>query len=182
MQKASENAINLCILTAGTLLLAHLCACAWIHLGKMSEDSWINVQKATGDEVWATYGMSHIYILSLYWICTVLTTVGYGDFSGTTYEELGFSMFLEFGGLLLFATLTGLIGQYVEPFETYEDSLTKYVEDCNLWSMKLSDAGKSPLSPELYQKISIYTEDAFKHDFNLIIEQADFYLNLAPRD
>ena len=77
--------------------------------------------------------VSSLYILSLYWICTVLTTVGYGDFSGTTYEELAFSMFLEFGGLLLFATLTGLIGQYVKPFETYEDSLLKHVEDVSLW-------------------------------------------------
>ena len=120
--------------------------------------------------MWDEYGISHIYILSLYWICTVLTTVGYGDFSGTTYEELGYSMFLEFGGLLLFATLTGKIGEYVAPFDTYDSILAKFVEGSNLWCMKLADAGRQPLDCNLYKSISTCTEEAFKHDFNLIIE------------
>ena len=38
----AENAYGLCVLVTGTLLLAHLFACCWIYLGRLSEDSWIN--------------------------------------------------------------------------------------------------------------------------------------------
>ena len=128
--------------------------------------------------------MTEIYILSLYWICEVLTTVGYGDFSGSTGEELFFSMFLEFGGLLLFSILTGLLVQYLAPGESYEQMLSQFVEDGDLWVLRLEaaantdGAGRSShcqIDSKLYRKISISAEEAFKHDFNLIVESAGFY-------
>jgi hypothetical protein len=46
---------------------------------------------------------STVYIFALYWIFEVITTVGYGDYSGSTTQELIFSMFLEFAGLTFFS-------------------------------------------------------------------------------
>ena len=114
MKYKIHKVYSLCVLVTSVLLIAHWFACAWIYLGMLSEDSWINAQKTAastpdGQIVSETYGMSETYILSLYWICTVLTTVGYGDFSGSTDEELLFSIFLESGGLFLFSILTGLL-------------------------------------------------------------------------
>ena len=65
------------------------------------------------DGVWGSYGPTEIYIFSLYWIFTVVTTVGYGDFSGQNNKEMLYSIFLEFGGLLLFSTLTGILVELV---------------------------------------------------------------------
>jgi hypothetical protein len=36
-----------------------------------------------------------IYITALYWVITTLTTVGYGDIKGLTYQEYLFTMAVE---------------------------------------------------------------------------------------
>ncbi len=41
----------------------------------------------------------------------MLTTVGYGDYTGKNSEEYIFSIFIEFGGLSFFAMLTVMIKQ-----------------------------------------------------------------------
>ena len=46
-----------------------------------------------------------LYVFSIYWVCTVITTVGYGDYSGGTTLEYEYTMCLEFFGLLVFATM-----------------------------------------------------------------------------
>ena len=114
MKYEVENAYKLVILFTATLLSAHLLALFWIELGLKYEDGWIKkLQEENYDGVWASYGPQEMYIFSMYWICTVLTTVGYGDFSGQNEREYLFSIFLEFGGLLLFSLLTGLLIQLI---------------------------------------------------------------------
>ena len=52
--------------------------------------------------------------------------------------------------------------------------------------MKLEIANDNSLEkhmpPHLYSKIITYTEAAFRHDHNLIVESADFYRQLKPKD
>ena len=43
--------------------------------------------------------------MSVYWVCTVITTVGYGDYSGSTSTEYVAMMGLEFFGMVVFAVL-----------------------------------------------------------------------------
>ena len=43
--------------------------------------------------------------MSVYWVCTVISTVGYGDYSSSTYTEYWAMMFLEFFGMVVFAVL-----------------------------------------------------------------------------
>ena len=50
-----------------------------------------------------------IYPNAFYFILTTITTVGYGDITGTTSAEFIFSMFVEFIGLTFFSLLTGTI-------------------------------------------------------------------------
>lgn len=50
-----------------------------------------------------------IYANAFYFILTTITTVGYGDITGTTTTEYMFSMGVEFIGLTFFSFLTGTI-------------------------------------------------------------------------
>ena len=49
------------------------------------------------------YTRYRLYIFSVYWVCTVVTTVGYGDYSGGTTLELIFTIILELFGVIVFA-------------------------------------------------------------------------------
>ena len=115
-----------------------------------------------------------------------MTTVGYGDFSGDSEREMIFSIALEFGGLLLFSVLTGLLVQLVSVGGGYAAELADYLEKVNIWVMRLekaNDADRNTFMPaELYRAITDYTEAAFRHDHNLIVEQAEFYQDLRPQD
>ena len=145
-------------------------------LGTHYEDSWINSLKAeNASGVWYMYGPYELYVVSLYWIVTVLTTVGYGDFSGGTSEEFLFSIFLEFGGLLLFSLMTTLFMEYAKPESNFEKRLTDYLMKMHIWVLKLEYAANDFMPPSLFHSISIDVEIAFRHDHNLLVESANFY-------
>ena len=82
IQKEIDNAYSLAILFTGVMLFAHFSACFLIFLG-LQEDGFMTAMiENDTDGVWTSYGPSEIYIFSIYWILTVVTTVGYGDFTG----------------------------------------------------------------------------------------------------
>ena len=92
-------------------------AVIWIKIGldKSQEGSWVNsyveeMQEKTGDPTVNEYTyMWTIYVNAFYFILTTITTVGYGDISGSTTNEYLFSMCVEFIGLTFFSFLTGTI-------------------------------------------------------------------------
>ena len=45
--------------------------------------------------------------MAFYWVLEVVTTIGYGDYFGSTSNELIFSIALEFLGLVVVAFLMG---------------------------------------------------------------------------
>jgi voltage-gated potassium channel len=68
------------------------------------------MKESTGDPNVDAYAyLKPIYISAFYFILTTITTVGYGDISGSTTNEILFSMFVEFVGLTFFSFLTGTI-------------------------------------------------------------------------
>ena len=73
----------------------------------------------------------------MYWVFTVLTTVGYGDYAGTNSIEFTYSIFLEFCGLSFFALLTGLITPLVTPEKDFNGLLMDKNDTLDLWIKKL---------------------------------------------
>ena len=83
------------------------------------------------------YEPHQIYIFSIYWVFTVLTTVGYGDYTGQNSEEYLFTIFLEFCGLTLFALLTGLITPLVTPEIDFQGMLMIKTDKLDVWIKKM---------------------------------------------
>lgn len=59
-----------------------------------------------------------MYIKSVYWVITTLTTVGYGDYKGYTPSEYIVQMGVEFLGIGIFSYLMGSINNLVGSDET----------------------------------------------------------------
>ena len=117
------------------MILGHWFACFWIYLGaydlelastmtpeEIEENqnnlSWMVVNGFT-DYKKNDYS---IYVFAYYWVFEVITTVGYGDYTGKTMSEYGFSIVLEFVGLSFFSLLMGFM-TYVFGSRTSFDSL-----------------------------------------------------------
>ncbi len=89
------------------MILLNYLGCAWIYVGS---DRFTETEK---DHVpWTIanadfHGMSQIdkIIFANYWVCTVITTVGYGDYTGSTSIEYCYTMAIEFLGFVIFSVL-----------------------------------------------------------------------------
>ena len=67
----------------------------------------------------------------------MLTTVGYGDFTGGEIPEFAYTMVLQFLGLTFFATLTGLLTSLVTTGGDYDEMVSDKREETDIWVMKL---------------------------------------------
>ena len=71
-------------------LEAHCFACCFFYLGKTEEGAvrnWLEVAGSAKPDG-APHTMWKQYLFSLYWSCTTLTSIGYGDVTPQTYPEI----------------------------------------------------------------------------------------------
>lgn len=87
------------------LMLLHYLAIVWLWIGSDSfltyEAGYLPWNFAISD--FEGYSGYKLYVFSVYWVCTVVTTVGYGDYAGGTTLELLYTILLEFLGLAVFS-------------------------------------------------------------------------------
>lgn len=185
-QKVSEY-VDFIELELGVLLLTHIMAVLWIYIGTDDsvEGSWVNDFVNTqrlelGDENLDMYDfMWVIYFNAFYFILTTITTVGYGDISGSTTNEYLFSMCVEFIGLTFFSFLTGTISVMFSGDQSFESLINARMEELDLWLLRLENCNQEEKIPnKLYHSIKEFIQDAFVYDFNLIIEEFNFYKEL----
>eukprot|EP00352_Strombidinopsis_acuminata_P001164 CAMPEP_0176343048 /NCGR_PEP_ID=MMETSP0126-20121128/3647_1 /TAXON_ID=141414 ORGANISM="Strombidinopsis acuminatum, Strain SPMC142" /NCGR_SAMPLE_ID=MMETSP0126 /ASSEMBLY_ACC=CAM_ASM_000229 /LENGTH=104 /DNA_ID=CAMNT_0017688793 /DNA_START=245 /DNA_END=556 /DNA_ORIENTATION=- len=74
-----------------------------------------------------------LYVLSYYWVMEVITTVGYGDYSGKTMSEYGFSLVLEFVGLSFFSLLMGFMTYVFGSKTSFEDMIEDQMDNLDIW-------------------------------------------------
>jgi len=122
------------------------------------------------------------YVFSLYWLFETLTTVGYGDFTGSTSLEYCITMVFEFVGFCSNAVLIGIMTNFFSNQVTYDDLLHEKLSEMDLWMRRLELSYKPYyIPPRLGKLIQDTVADAFHFDFNLIVEEYTLYQQLAPK-
>ena len=108
------------------LMLSHLMACLWIFTADLSIDEPImeninngNSTKTKNQDEYSTNWVidggyqdldwSDLYLASFYFTVTTITTVGYGDISGTNFTERLICIFLMITGVLFFSFSSGTL-------------------------------------------------------------------------
>jgi hypothetical protein len=141
-KKRQNDLTSFAILILLVIYINHLSACFWLYLGnlnacdKVSEDSnciqsWVYANNFDNKSIWTQY------IFAIYWIFEVVTTVGYGDFTGKTSEEYVFSIILEFLGLSFFSFLMGSINTIFNTKDNFNDLIEEKLNSLDVWIKKL---------------------------------------------
>ena len=92
------------------MYMAHILACLWYLCGVTGgENGWVEAVKETAD----VDSLSRMYLMSFYWSFTTMTTVGFGDITGTTGIEQAFSTVAMGIGGFTFALIVGSIGDLI---------------------------------------------------------------------
>jgi protein-S-isoprenylcysteine O-methyltransferase Ste14 len=84
-------------------IVCHIMTCFWVISAQFKSETSDNVSWQDSYE----YDNNGIYITSLYFIITTMTTVGYGDISGTNLLERIVSIFIMLIGVISFSFATG---------------------------------------------------------------------------
>eukprot|EP00347_Sterkiella_histriomuscorum_P018484 403345342 len=176
---------NLLTLMIFVIFSTHILACIYIYIGRreryLPEDQrkgWIYSDPSFIDPE----AFRQIYIFALYFILQTITTVGYGDHTGNLRDEFIFCMSLEFIGLSLFSFMMGSINNMINKNDSFESLLDEKVSSLDIWIKKVEKSNKpNYIPPDLYSSIKRYVQDAFLHDFNLIIEEFPFYHQVSPK-
>ena len=92
------------------ILSQHIVSCFWLILATLVKS------KNNYDGTWvapyqAKYGQNDLglYCLAFYWSVTTITTVGYGDITGTNNYERVFCSFIMVVGVILFSMANGAL-------------------------------------------------------------------------
>ena len=95
-----------------------------------------------------------IYVFSYYWCFTVMTTVGYGDYSGGTTREYLLSLALEFVGFCYNAILISIMSSFFASEISFDDLLTARMSEMELWMNRIQLSYKPNfMHPKLGKKI-----------------------------
>ena len=89
-------------------LTAHIICCLWLITAKFDQscDSWLN---SVDDK-----SNSEIYLTSFYFTITTMTTVGYGDWSASTFSEMVAAIVIMFIGVIAFSFASGSLTNYIQ--------------------------------------------------------------------
>ena len=112
----------------------------------------------------------------------MVTTLGYGDYSGGTTLELLYSLLLMFFGLLVFATMETAVRQVVHHDPSYTQVIINVDHKITLWLLALDSSSKSTSLPaDLYSTVRQELWRSFVNDHRLIIDEFSFYQELTPK-
>lgn len=79
-------------------------------------------------------------MISLYWTITTITTVGYGDISGTNILEMVFCCFVMIIGVIAFGfangTLASIMTNYDNKSGSYQDKMNILNKAQDLYSLE----------------------------------------------
>jgi len=127
-------------------ILCHIVACLWIICATLVDDenfegTWLSKYVEEGELT------SDVYYVAFYWTITTITTVGYGDISGTNGLERAFCCIVMVIGVISFSFANGSLGSILFSYDAKNAKLLQQNEVL----LKLSEDFKLPA--KLTQKI-----------------------------
>ena len=140
----------------------HLVSCYFIFLGKNSYPNWIL------EAGLLSQSFIDIYLASIYYVMTTLTTVGYGDIPVTCHNERIFQIFLLIVGTLAYSWLLTYISNYIkknqDKYKIFEEKL-KILDEIKI--------NYPNLDIHLYERIIRYlnyNKSRYKYDVKYVLD------------
>ena len=164
-----EKIYQICMLILTIFSVFNLFINFHIYIAKLSYPNWIissNLQDKS---------FLDIYISSLYFIMTTLTSVGYGDITCISKEETCFQIILLSVGLVAYSWIISTVGDYVK-------NKSRATINYNRDMAKLEEIRvQYPNMPfKLYNKIQQHIQriltQSKKYEYNILINSLPYYL------
>mmetsp|Transcript_35460 Transcript_35460/g.46675 ORF Transcript_35460/g.46675 Transcript_35460/m.46675 type:complete len:213 (+) Transcript_35460:2-640(+) len=121
-------------------------------------------------------------IFADYWVCTVITTVGYGDYTGGTSLEYVFTFGIEFFGFVIFAALQIAILQILKVESSFASYVSSRDFEVLMWLRRIEKSGAASarsMPHRLYHEMRSHLYWAGRRNYDVVTEFG-FYQKLPP--
>ena len=147
----------------------HILSCIHIFIGKYTYPGWIFANEFKDNSKF------NLYMISIYYLITTMTTVGYGDISSDSFVEIIFRIILLAVGIVCYSWIISSISNGINK-QSYAS--LNYSNECNvLENIRRENA---ELTFELYNEIMKHLEYKNFHqqiyDKNLLIDSLPYSL------
>jgi len=120
IQKEASSRMNPAILRLGVLLfwivmVAHFITCGWLSI----------YPRAAGQ------GIGGQYLRAFYWTITTITTIGYGDITPNTNNEIVYVIIIELIGAAMYGLIIGNIANLIVNIDVAKNQFKEKVEKIN---------------------------------------------------
>ena len=164
-----EKTVTILIYTFIYLGILHCFVCIHIFIGRNSYSNWLILTQSENESLFI------IYIKSLYFIITTLTTIGYGDIICQSFIERIFQIIILAIGSIFYPYVISSIGNL-----TKKDSNAKIKHSNKLSMLEKIRKDYPNISFKLYSSIHKYLESKrshfIKNDINSFIQSLPFTL------
>lgn len=131
--KIPKSSIRILNLVIKVVMSVHFVACIWNLSGKLydySPQTWI-YQNGYMD-----HSVSQMYVLSVYWACQTLTTVGYGEFGAYNHYEIIITILWMCLGVMFYSILVGTLTSVIIEEVIIAGNLTNKLKAVESFSFK----------------------------------------------
>lgn len=91
----------------------------------------------------------------MYWVFTIISTTGYGDYTGSTRIEYCVSMIYEFLGIMFVSFLMFGINKVMRSSNNFANFQSVKHHELNIWVGKIEKSRQGKyLNPFMFEKIS----------------------------
>jgi hypothetical protein len=112
----SEGMNRILVYLVGFFLTCHIVGCLWVLCAQIDTE---------GDTWMADYPEDQLYLTSYYFVVTTITTVGYGDISGSTNTEKIFCILIMVVGVISFSFASGSLASVMQNRDSKNEVLNK---------------------------------------------------------
>lgn len=147
------------------ICLTHITTCLWIIIAKMQDENtgnWIEYYKMQNA------GELKLYIFSIYFTVTTITTVGYGDISAHTTEERVYCILLMITGVIAFSFSSGALGSLLSSYDTSQKKLLAQMDILKKIQSKY----------EIKMKLSYKIQSSLYYDASMDLEEEQNFLSM----